>query len=418
MFQGPVIQKLDGALGAKELNDDNIHGMCLGGVAATGYATLGTVVKLIQVTDADTLGFTAAYDAANKVLVRHHIDEFYRLNPNGVLWLQVVAQGTTLTAMCDKTNNYVKKLITDSGKTVKSIGVVLNPATGYTPTLANGLDSDVEAAIPKAQELVEDFADQNVFIDHIVIEGRQVNGTISTIKDLRTMASPNVQVCILQDPDVAALDVLFAKYAAVGTVLGSIGIRRAEEDLGCLQVANNPNKAVSDFPINSLADSRYLKIAISSGTETKNLTAAEVKVLKDNGYIFADYYPEYPGIFLSGSPTCTAITSDFAYSPNGRVWNKGARIAVKKLTPKINSKVELDDAGKLKSTTVTSWQEDVNNTRNGLGSLAVDGYCLKTAAFIDPNQDVYGTSKVIVGMTIKPYGYAREITGKLGFSIN
>lgn len=418
MFKGPVIQKLDGALGAKALSDDNILGLVCGGVATAGYATLGTVVKLIQASDADTLGFTSAYDAANKVLVRYHIDEFYRLNPNGVLWLQVVAQGTTLTQMCDKANAYVKKVVTESGKTVKAIGTVLNPATGYTPTLANGLNADVEAAITKAQELVDDFATQNVFIDTILIEGRDVNGTLSTIKDLRTMASMNVQVCILQDPDVAALDALFAKTAAVGTTLGSIGIRRVEEDLGSIQVANSTNKAIADYPINSTADGRFLKVAISKGTETKDLTAAEVQLLKDRGYIFADIYPEYTGVFFSGSPTCTLITSDYAYSPNVRVWNKGARIAVKKLTPKINSTVELDDAGKLKSTTVTAWQEDVNNSRNGLGSLAVDGHCLKTACFIDPAQNVYGTSKVEVGMTIKPYGYAREITGKLGFSIN
>lgn len=418
MFKGPVIQKLDGALGAKALNDDNIHGMCLGGVATAGYATLGTVVKLIQESDADILGFTAAYDAANKVLVREHITEFFRLNPNGVLWLQVVAQTTTLTQMCDKTLAYVAKIVTDSGKKVKSIGVVRNPATGYTPTLANGLNADSEAAVLKAQELYDYFAEQNVFIDNIGVEGRDVNGTLSSIKDVRTMASPNVQMVIFQDPDVAALDALFAKYAAVGTWLGSVGIRRAEEDLGSIQVANNPDKTKTDYPISDVSKSRYLKIAISKGTETKDLTPAEIQLLKDRGYVFADTYPEYSGVFISGSPTCTLITSDFAYSPNVRVWNKGARIAVKKLTPKINSTVELDDAGKLKSTTVTAWQEDVNNSRNGLGSLAVDGYCLKTACFIDPDQNVYGTSKVEVGMTIKPYGYAREITGKLGFSIN
>ncbi len=418
MFGGPKIEKQDGALGAKASSQDNILGIVCGGVATVGYATLGTSVVLIQASDADALGFTAAYDATNKVLVRHHIDEFFRINSNGVLWLMVVAQTVTLTNMCDLANSYVKKLVTDSGKKVKTIGVVLNPPTGYTPTLANGLNADVEAAIVKAQQLVDDFATQNVFIDNIVIEGRDVNGTISTIKDLRTMASPNVQVVIAQDKDVAALDVLFAKYAAVGTTLGSIGIRRVEEDLGSFDTENKPNKATNDFPIDSLVDARYLKIAISSGVETKNLTAVEVALLKARGYIFFDVYPEYSGVFISGSPTCTTLTSDFAYSVNVRVWNKGARLAVARLTPKINSKVELDDAGKLKSTTVTAWQLDVNNPRNGLGTLAVDGHALKTACFIDPAQNVYSTSKVVVGMSIKPFGYAREIVGKLGFSIN
>jgi Protein of unknown function (DUF2586) len=418
MFQGPVIQKLDGALGAKGQSEENIAGLCLGGVVTVDYPTLGTVVKLIQASDANALGLNASYDIANKVLVREHIDEFFRRNPNGTLYLQLVAQGTTLTNMCDKANNFVKKIIIESGKKVKYFGVVLNPASGYIPTNANGLDADVEAAIIKAQQLVDDFATQNVFIDIAWIEGRGVNGTISSMKNLRTMASSNVQVVIFQDPAVAALDSLYAKYAAVGTVMGDHGIRRAEEDLGSLQVQANPNKAINDYPLDNIAQSRYLKIALSSGVETKNLTSAEIKYLKDNGYVFADFYPEYSGVFISGSPTCTALTSDYAYAPNVRVWNKAARIAVAKLTPKINSTVEIDDAGKLKSTTITAWQVDVNNSRNGLGTLVVDGHALKTACFIDPNQNVYASSKVEVGMTVKPFVYAREIVGKLGFSIN
>ncbi len=415
MYQGPVIEKLDGALGAKAPNTDNILGLCLGGVVTAGYPTLGTVVKLIQATDADALGFTAATDVSNKVLIRHHIDEFFRTNPNGVLWINVVAQGTTLTAMCDKANNHVKKIVTESLKTVKNIGVVLNPATGYTPTLTTGLDGDVITAITKAQQLVEDFATQNVFIENILIEGRQVNGTLSAIKDLRTMASPNVQVTILQDPAIALLDALFAKYAAVGTVLGNIGVRRCEEDLGAQQIRNNPRKDVDSFPISNVADSCYLKVAISSGAETKTLTAPEVALLKTNGYIFGDYYPETEGVFLSGSPTCTLLSSDYAYSTNVRVWCKAARIAVKKLTPKINSLVEIDAAGKIKSTTVTAWQLDVNNQKTGVATMVVDEHCTATKVFINPNQDVYGTGKVIAGVSVKPYGYAREITGQVGF---
>lgn len=418
MYRGPVIEKLDGALGAQASNDDNIQGFCFGGVTTAGYPTLGTVVKLIQASDADTLGFTAASDIANKVLIRYHIDEFFRRNPNGVLWINVVAQGTTMAQMCDVANNHVKKIVTESLKTVKEIGVVLNPAAGYTPTLTNGLDGDVLTAVTKAQQLIDSFADQNCFINTILLEGRQVNGTLSAIKDLRTLASPNVQITILQDPDVAALDALFAKTAAVGTILGDISIRRVEEDLGALQIENNPNKAVSDYPINNVAAGLFLKVGISSGVETKTLTDAEIQLLKTNGYIFADTYPAYNGVFISGSPTCTALTSDFAWSTNVRVWNKAARLAVTKLTPKINSQVEVDDAGKLKSTTVTTWQLDVNNTTNGLGSLVTNRHCLKSAVYINPNQDVYSTNKVIVGMTVKPYGYAREIVGQLGFSRN
>ena len=350
MFKGPNIVKSDGSTGATSGNAENIEAIVAGGVTTAGYAALGVSQKLTQASDADTLGFTAAYDSANKVLVRYHIDEFFTLNPNGVLWIMLVAQGTTLAAMCDKANAFAQKLINDSGKTIKNFGVVLNPASGYTPTLTNGIDADVTAAVTKAQDLITTFAGLNVFIDMAVIEGRQLNGASGSYKDMRTMASPNVHVAVLQDADVAALDALFAKHAAVGTVLAGLGVRRVSEDLGSVNSVNNPNQGAASMPINDAASGRWLNPGISSGALMKNLTPADIQSLLDKGYIFADSYPEFDGVYFCKSSACTALVSDFAYGVNTRVWNKCARIAVKKITPRINSKIALT-GGKIAATT-------------------------------------------------------------------
>ena len=418
MFTGPIITKSDGALGAKAASEENILGLVMGGVTTATYTALGVSKKLTQLSDADDLGFDAAYDSANKVLVRYHIDEFFAENPNGVLWVMLVAQGTTLAAMCDKTvlTSSVQKLISDSLKKIKSFGVVLNPATGYTPTITAGIDVDVTNAVTKAQALIDAWAALNVFVDMAVIEGRELDGASSTWKDLRTLASPNVHVAVLQDADVAALDALYAKHAAVGTVLGGIGVRNVEEDLGSINSVNNPNRGAANMPINDAASGRWLNPAISKGTLTNDLTAADIAALKDKGYVFADSYPEYPGVYLSGSPACTVLSSDFAYGVNTRVWNKAARIAVFKLTPKINSKVALVD-GKISATTASSWEQDTNNSRDGLGSMVAADNATKAAVSVDPAQDVLGTSKVIVKMAVTPYGYSRVIEGVIGFSI-
>lgn len=412
MFRGPIINKKNGNLSAITNTADNVCGLIAGGVVTTNYPTLGVAKKLIQATDADALGLNMAYDLTNTVQVRYHIDEFFRINPKGVLWIMLVAKGTSMTNMCDKANQYVKKLINDSGKTIKNVGVVLNPLSNYTPTLTTGIDADVLTAVPKAQQLVDEFQTQNVFIETILIEGREANGAISSMKDFRTMASENVQVTILQDGDQAALKTEYAKTAAVGAVLGSIGVRLCWEDLGALQVVNSPDQTNPDYPIDSLADGRFQKICISSGVEVNTLTAPEIKYLMDSGYIFADQYPEYPGIFLSGSPTCTDINSDFSYSTNVRVWCKAARIAVQKLTPKFNSTVKRDAAGKIKNTTIVSWQESVNNTRDGIGRMVIDEMCDASACFIDPNQDVR-VNGLTVAITVQPFDYAREITGNI-----
>lgn len=416
MFEGPKIDKEQG-LGARSASSQNITGIVFGGVVPdTGtYTALGTTVELIQAKDADALGLTAAYDAAKKVLVRHHIDEYFRLNPNGNLFIMIVAQTVTLAQMCTLANPYVKKLINDSGKKVKDVGVVRNPATGYTSTLTNGLDADVLTAVPLAQLLVEDFITQNVYLDHVWIEGRELNGAYSAIKDLRTMDSANVRVVVSQDSVIAALDPLYAKYASIGTALGMNGIRRVMEDLGSINVLDNPDKSVDKYTLNNGVV--WEAPAVSSGALTSSLTPAEIKLLQDKGYIFADVYPSYEGVFFNKGNACTAIDSDFAYGTRMRVWNKAARLAVKKFIPKYNSIVATEN-NKITPITISDWERDINNSRNGIGTMVRDGECKSSNVFIDPNLEVDpNETEVVVNMEIGVFNYARKISGKLKMTV-
>lgn len=417
MFKGPNIAKAAGSLGAKAASEQNIFGLVLGGVVTAGYPTLGETVELIQASDADALGFTAAYDAANAILVRYHIDEYFAVNPNGKLWVQLVAQGTTLAAMCTYASaTGATKLINDSGKKVKTVGAVLNPAAGYVSVLTDGIDVDVTNAVPLAQLLVEQFILINTYIDHIVIEGREINGALASTKDLRTLDSENVHICIYQDTDVADLDALFAKHAAVGNLLGQIGIRRIEEDYGTINVIDNPNKGVENFPLSDGV--RWLNVSLSSGQDVATLTAAEVQVLQDHGFIFADVYPNYDGHYVNSSAACTALTSDFAYGNRMRVWNAGARIVTKKFIPLYNKNFDTTEGGKIDPITASEWETTINNPRDGLGSLATARSCQKTDVFIDPEQDIDANSANIeIGMEIKVFNVVRSISGTLKLTI-
>lgn len=417
MFGGPKIIKGDGALGAKAPSEDNIMGLVASApLPLTGtYDEHGKVVLLIQASDADALGIDAAYDANSSVLVRYHIDEFFRLCPTGKLYLMLSELGTTMEDMCDKNEDYVAKLIRESANKVKSIGVVLNVDNGYTPDTNDGIDSDVLSAAAKAQELVNDFATRNIFVDMVVLEGKYLSETSGDWSSARELEAPNVHVAVLQDKDIADLDSLYEGYAAVGTVLGGIAIRRVEEDLGAVVIKDNPIPGSPNARIDSAAQEKWLRPAISSGVLCKDLTPNEIALLVEYGYVFADSYPEYSGVFFSGSPAATVATSDFAFGVNTRVWNKAARIAVKKLTPKMNSNVEVID-GKIQAATILGWEADVNNGRDGLATMVADEHCLKTKAVINPDQDVMATSKVVVKMAVTPYSYARTIEGELSFS--
>jgi len=336
-------------------------------------------------------------------LVHHHISEFFRMNPDGELWLRVVPQGTTLEDMVDNGNTHLKQLLIDANGAINVAGVVLNPASGYTSTLTDGLDEDVLNAVPVAQSLIDaEFALHRPL--RILIEGRELNGTISSAMDLRSLDSNGVAVVIAQDPAIAALDSAYEPYAAVGTVLGAISKAKVNENIGW----------VAKFNLTDTALGRFLTAGLSNFDLVSNLTPAEEDYLNTSGYIAARTHAGRSGVYLNDSHTCTLVSDDFAYLENGRTIDKAARLIRMALLPYLNSPLLVDsNTGKLKLERVNEL-EAVG--RAAIEPMANDQEVSGFDVFIDPNQDVLGTSTLAVKFDIVPTGTARSISVTLGFT--
>ena len=61
--------------------DDQLYAVLPANIAAN------TAIELSQAIEAEALGFDAAFDANQKDLTKHHIDEFFRICPDGTLYL-------------------------------------------------------------------------------------------------------------------------------------------------------------------------------------------------------------------------------------------------------------------------------------------------------------------------------------------
>ncbi len=85
-----------------------------------------------------------------------HIKAFYDQAPTGTpLWVMLVSDATTMTAMLDKDGVFAPALIADAKGTIRVLGVV-KKATG-SETITAGLDADVQTAVVKGQVLAEHF---------------------------------------------------------------------------------------------------------------------------------------------------------------------------------------------------------------------------------------------------------------------
>jgi hypothetical protein len=395
------ITKRVGGLGRRFPSADMVCGLIMHGLATTDY-TLGDIVTLFTPQDARDIGLDEAYDTNNSVLVFYHIKEFFRMNPNGELWLMLVDQNvTTWSDMVDITQTaYAKALLVEANGRIRVLGVAFNPDSSYNSTLSGGLDDQIVSVITKAQELAEEEYLQHRPLD-VVIEGKEFNGTAGSATDLRTLDAENCSVVIAQDPDIAALDPLYAHHAALGTILGTISGAKVNENIGW----------VERFRVTGAGN--HLKGGLSSNLRLNVYSESAQNQLNTKGYIFLRQHTGISGLYWNDSHTCTLITSDYAYIENNRTIHKGARLIREFFLPRLNSPIAVSDEGQLDKIVIDSF-ETLGRTAL-LGMSRNEEISQPADVYVDPEQNILSTSKLEVRFSLIPYGTARNIEASIGF---
>jgi hypothetical protein len=410
-----TITRTKGKLGRRKASEDNYAGLLMSGVAATGIV-LSTVYELNKLADAENLGIDAAYDFDNTMLAHYHISEFFRMCPEGKLFIMLVDQNVSMTQMADKALAYAAKLLRDplcQGK-IRTLGIGRNPATGYTPTIAGGLDNDVAldtagvytGAVVKAQALAteEESLHRPVLI---LLEGRSFNGTSAAAIDLTLADAPQVAVVIAADLDINNLDALYYGSAAVGTGLGIIAHRKVNENIGWVSDGNIQDQGESAFLTPGLSS----KLVLNTYTDGAN---GDLKVLHDKGFLVLKTYIGADGVYFYGDRTCVDASDDYATLSNNRVVQKAMRKAYARLLPHVNSSVQVESAtGTLKPSVCNYFEQEVISE---LKSMVTDGEISGVNAFVDPDQNIIQAQDLKVDIEIIPTGTAESIKVSLGFN--
>jgi hypothetical protein len=392
------IELLNGQSGQVEGTDDGVAGYVLTSTAAPSGLALSTSKQLFSLAEAEAIGITAAYDTTNTTNVYKTLKDHFAKAGNGVeVWLIIVAKTNTYATICDKANNIAKKLLVDSGRRVRLLGVSRVPDGAYVPTYTNGLDNDVIAGMDKLQELlVEQFG----FINPVraIIDGRDYQGNSGTLIDLKTKTNNRVGACLVTD--VAA-----SKNAAIGIAIGravAVPVQRkiARVKDGDLKV-----------------DNMYLT---NGTTKIDTLTDAELGVLHDKGWIIARKFVGKSGYFFNDDTMAVAGTDDYSNLCHGRVIDKAVLITYRTYVDEIQDDLDLDDDGYLAPGVVKSYQSKIESQleANMVGSTTQTNNVVRVRAIIDPKQNITATSRVNVELRVRRKGYSKDIAVKLGFEAN
>lgn len=409
------ITKIEHGLGRPAPVEDSISAMLMGGIPVTltnasnpGIA-LNAPYLLYSIEDAENLGIDAAYDAASKVLVYHHIKEYFRFAPGQPLYIYLIAQGTTLEDMCDVSKpTGLRHLLGQVDGKIRQVGVILNPVNGTGGTVTAGLEADVLAAIPKAQAVADEVYGLHFPVD-IVIEGRGFNAsTIGTLTDLRTFDCENVSVVVAQDLAISG-DTTNTQtgYTAVGAYLGmtaSKGVADSPAEVGLNYQGN----------IQGLAVERFISYGYGNLPLT-NYSITDQGVIYDFHYVALRTFQGTKGIYFTQSFTCADDENDFIFLELSRTHNKAHRNIYKAYVPYINTKFRLTEQGLLPGE-VVKYLENIGN--NVFTQMQTNGEISAGRTYIDPEQSVVLSRKLVVKWKMVPMGKLEAVDGELSFTLN
>lgn len=379
MLSNVTIQRQQG-LGKMAAREDGTAGLVADAVAIEGKVTLGTPLLISSLAQVEALGITREYDLTNKVLIWHHIRDFYARASRGTkLYVMPVAKGTSWAPA-----THVETLLNYAKGAVRLLAL-----TSMTETT-----DKLQANIAAAQNLYTWAAQRNKAMN-IVLEGRSMPSDLSDAPDLLESTANRVSVVISQDPEVAAEDAAYAGYAQAGLLLGSLAAIAVSRDVG--RVRSGSVGVASTGLSNGLAD------------KDKNYPDDDALSLLDGkGYIFLRTYDGLAGYYWSSDRTAAPATDDCDTIRMGRTLDKAADLARLKALEYLRDDVEIDSTtGYISSSVLASIETDIASAvlTQMVGEVS-DVRCT-----IDPEQSLWDSSKpLVMDLQVVARGVIHNIT--------
>lgn len=352
----------------------------------TGTPLAVTILGAIAIT---VVQFTGGVMSVIKVL-HYHVGEFFRINPNGVLYLGIFAVPVGIHTFSE-----VGNLRTYAQGKLRKIGVWTTKAyaTG-DPGLLQGQYND----------------SFEMYAMHEMLYSPNFRGVMTAnLPDLSTLTDPNVHIFIAQD-GIAIGAALYSEnglysIGVIGAALGATSLASVHENIGWVEKFNMAEEGGElDVP------------AISNGTLVSALSTA---ITKDDGtfdtkrLIFLKNYPNYTGSYFNDSHGAVSPASDYAYMEDNCTLDKAIRGVYIKLLPKVNGPVLLDKAtGKL----ITEYVEYLQlEAGKALEEMEKAGELSGYSVTINPDQNVISTSKINVNISTGKIGVSRDFDVKIGY---
>jgi hypothetical protein len=390
-----ILNRGAGGLGRPLAGEDHISGFAYYADTAdlpTGFGT-DRIKQIFSIGEAEDLGIVEG--DADFGLLWYHLNEYFRLQPKGNLYVQII----NATGLTPATHNFVEldDLRRFAEGKIRQIAVYA-PTFTFAAAQVTALQAKVNFSRTEDQPISS------------VLYGADISGVadLSTLPDMRALNAESVSVCIGQDGGAAGFDLFDdagVSITTVGALLGAVSFASVNESIAWVEKFN-------------LVSGAELEVAaFANGDTLKSKSKAFVDALNDKGYIFLRKFTNIglAGTYFNDSHTSVPVTSDYAYIENNRTIDKAIRNITKRVTPKLSSPLVVNPDGTLFEDTIDVFR---SLTDQALTELEVDAEISAKSITINPKQNVLATSKIFISVKIVPTGTARTIEYLVGYATN
>jgi hypothetical protein len=330
--------------------------------------------------------------ASSKAIWHYQISEFFRINPNGLLWVGFFPTGTTtfseITNMQSQASGSIRQFMLASSATQSSVML-----------------TEIDKLQTQGVAMFQNYTPASI----VYAFNTSGISDLSTMPNIRAKSDNYVSVCIGQD--AGGLGAWLAKTtgkscSVKGALLGAISLAAVDEDIAWVQ----------KFNISDGVEDETIGFGNGQSWNTLYGTLKSLLVQLDNyGYIFLKKVNNISGSYFNDSHCAISVTSDYAYIENNRTIDKAVRNVYLELAPMIAGPIYFNADGTLADVTVFSFQ---NNTKPSLDAMVGAGEISAYKVVVDRNQKVQQTGVVVLTIQIVGVGVARNITVNIGYALS
>jgi len=395
----------NGELQAINTGSDGVLGIVATAAAVSGKFELNNPYQLRSMIDVANLGIVKG--SVDNGRLYKALAEFYAEAGEGSeLWIMGMDASIKVSEWFtpDGVTGIVpvQKLLDGAQGKINGIITCYNNTTA--PTVLNGLGDDVITAANTAQSFAEDYTNRKYAPFFVILEGWGFSGTITDLPDLATYNYNRVAILIGDTEKQTQTG--FTNYgSAVGILAGRISKNSVHVNIG-----------------------RVLDGALSNTYAYVLDEAAELfdfEGLNDKGYLCFRFHQSKAGYYFSDDHLATAVEDDYHFLTRRRTIDKAYRVAYNILLDYLLDTVPINSDGSIQVPWIKSVEGSVENgiaaRMTAHGELSADSTLVDdkgVKCFVDPNQDVAANGELAIVVQVRPYGYARYIEVKLGFTIN